>query len=272
LLIDVALTHFWLDDDIVARNAAMRAWSILDEQTPASNPERIEMLDTISEILVGTGEYETAEKLLDESLAAGRQLLGENHPGMAALLGLKATLRHAQGSLQEAELLARQALAVSMRTKGTNTIYGAHLQTTVSAILLDMGKAQDSETEARSAALTLKKVADDDHPYAVSCMHVLAEALLLQKEYGEAEVLLREELAALEKQGSSDWRLARAASTLGEVMLSTGNLAEAEKYLAAAEAKLTRTKGWPVERENRNLNRRFQQLAKMRANQRVTKL
>jgi DNA-binding winged helix-turn-helix (wHTH) protein len=267
LLVDIASAHFWLDDDTAARSAAMRAVSILEKRTPASSPERIDMLRTLSEILVGAGEYDEAGRVLDDALALGRQHLGESHLAIAGLLSIKALLRHAEGSLQEAERLARQAREMSVRLRGVHSIYSAYIQTSLSAILIDMGKAEEAEAELRSALNVLKQVAGEDHPYVVSCMHLLAEALLLQGSYGAAAAILHEELSELGKQGSSDWRVARAASTLGEVLLATHKLVEAEKYLSIAKAKLTGTKGWPIARENRNLERRLRQLADMRVKQ-----
>jgi DNA-binding winged helix-turn-helix (wHTH) protein len=264
ILTDVANTRLWLDDETAAHTAAMRAVSIIEELAPASSPERADALRVLAEVLISSGEYLQADRLLDESIILVRNSLGERHIIMANCLSLRSVLRRAQGQLSEAAKIAREVLELYAQTTGPQTIFAAEAHIVLAGVLVDSDMGSEAEEAARTAISILRDVAEETHPYMVSSRHVLAEALLRQARYTEAEMLLREELAVLERENAVEWRVARAASSLGEALLSQAKFVDAENSLSLARTKLVRTKGWPIERENRNLERRLQLLADMR--------
>jgi DNA-binding winged helix-turn-helix (wHTH) protein len=271
LLTDLANIYFWLDDDVAAHSAARRAEVILDRLTPASSPDRIDIFRILGEVLTGLGDYEAAERLLSDSCSLSRKYFGDGRP-LTACTGAQSILRHAQGRLEEAEQMAREALESTIRLRGLQDFRTAQWRTVLGLILVDRGRFAEGEREARMALDTLVLVVDERHPYKLSSMQLLAEALSKQGEHLEAESLLREELTVLENDRATDWRVARAASALGEVLLFQGQVTEAKGYLTLAQQKLTRSKGWPIEREQRNLKARLEEFSLLQSKSTVAKL
>ncbi len=267
LLAELANAYFWLGDETAAHSTAMRAMSVLDRLAPASSPERIQTGRVLADVLTGAGDYVQAERLMASSLARALDYYGEAHVVTVDQYYQQAILRHAQGNLAEAERLARRTLEYRVRARGTYDQDVANTCVLLALILIDRGQLPEAQAQAQLAIDILKRVAGEQHPYLVSAKHAMAEVLLKQGRYTESETLLREELLVLDTEDASNWRIGRAASALGEALQKTGRLDEASRSLALARSKLTRTKGWPIERENRNLEVRLQELATLRSKQ-----
>ncbi len=78
-------------------------------------------LNNLANILRTKGQLDEAEKLLRESLAIDRKLLGNEHPVVALELNNLAVVLQAKGQLDEAERLYREALAMNRKLLETNT-------------------------------------------------------------------------------------------------------------------------------------------------------
>jgi DNA-binding winged helix-turn-helix (wHTH) protein len=266
VLVEIANAYMWLDEEARAYETAARALSIADQLGPTSNPERIVALVKVGEALVALGDYARADPLITDAVARARQYFGEDNALVSTPLVAFAQLRLAQGRLSEAEKVAREAVANLTRDRGGQDIHTAHARSLFCAILIEQGRGNEAEREARAVIdAANRNVTNEPHPYEISATHLLAEALLDQGEYSRAEALLHKELAALRAMEATDWRIARAASVLGEVYLRKGRLTDAQGQLLLAKSKLTRTKGWPIEREVRNLARRLGELDALRA-------
>jgi len=260
LLLGVAMSQLWLDDQAAATQAGRRAASMFRQLTPPTSPDRIEPYSVIAEILIGTGELAEADQLLHDALEVGRQVYGSEHVALLAPLGLMSTLRLAQGRLSEAEALCREAIALAERTRGPRELRTAYWITGLAGILVDAGKYPEAVAEARKAAAILEDVAGTEHPYFVSATHVLAEALTETNALDEAEALILWELETLQASGAPAWRIARASSVLGEVLLRQGRLAEARQHLESAAAALRSAKGWPGEHDRASNDERIEEL------------
>jgi ATP/maltotriose-dependent transcriptional regulator MalT len=220
---------------------------------------------TLVNTLVALGEYDMADPLITDAVADARSSFGRDNASTYQPVASLASLRFAQGRLTEAEELARNAVEISTRARGPLDLHTAFARTALAVIFVDQRKSSDAERELRTVLdIASRYATDGEHPYEISAKHFLAEALLQQGDNSGAEFLLQEELAALGKMGAADWRIARAHSVLSEVYLKTGRLQDAERHLAMAKSKLTRMKGWPVEREVRNLARRLQEFDALR--------
>jgi DNA-binding winged helix-turn-helix (wHTH) protein/tetratricopeptide (TPR) repeat protein len=265
LLFDLANTQYWMNDDVAALTTARRARSILDEVAPNSSPERVVSLNIFAAILIGTGEYGEADEAIRQSVDLAYGLYGIGHPATFQPLSVLATLRHSQGRLAEAESVSRKALTAAIDTRGADDFRAAYEGAQLSIILIDMGRFAEAEREARISVQALTRSGSQNHPYLGSAKHVLAEALVKLGRLDEAQQLLREEIATLTRESAANWRVGRAAGAFAEVLLHRGDVSGAETYLLLANSKLAGAKGWPADRELRNLQRRRIQLDALRS-------
>lgn len=259
LLNELAGTHLWLDEEEAAQSFASRALSLIDANAVGVLP--LQASCTLVETLIAVGDYASADRVLVDAVAVAHEEYGDDQSVFAAYLTVKTTLRWAQGQLEEAEKLAREAVRVDVRARGEMDYRTAYSRGLLGMVLLDRGDLTNAEGELRGAIDVLERTTDQQHPYRLSLEHHLAEVLVKVGKVDEAEILLRRELAALEAQRAVDWRKARAMSVLAEAFIRRENVSEARHYLTLAKAKLTRTKGWPIEREARNLNARIEMLS-----------
>ena len=260
---EIANAYMWLDEDSAAHDAAAKALSIADRLGPASSPERIAAVVTVVDTLICLGRYEEAEHLISDAVERARSYYGASDAMVARPTVAYASVLFAQGRMPEAEQVSRDAIAIVTRARGVNEIHTAYARSLLAVVLLDQGKLGLAEQEARAVVDIANRIPTNGphpHPYEASATHFLAEALMKQGDYVRAELLFKKEIDLLSEMEVSDWRIARSASALGETYLRRGRVAEAEHYLLMAKSKLTRTKGWPIEREVRNLASRLAQL------------
>jgi DNA-binding winged helix-turn-helix (wHTH) protein len=268
VLAEIANVYLWLDDEAAAYESAAKALAIANQLGPALSTERIWSVTVITNVLVALGQYSRADPLITETINASKKYLGARDPSLLNAFCALALLRFAQVRLPEAEQAAREAEASAIHLEGAQSIHVANAKALIAAILVERKAFKEAEREARLVIdIASRYRSSGPHPYEISAKHMLAEALMGQEQYARAEILLNEELAALEEARAVDWRLGRAASALGEVYLRIGNRLEAERYLFLAKSKLTRTTGWPIEREIRNLARRLEELNALRPKQ-----
>lgn len=251
ILVELARTHFWMDNHSAAIDAGTKAQAILERATPESQPERILTYSVLGEVLIGTGEYARADELIAKALALARQLYGESHIALLEPLGMQATLRLAQGRLAEAESIGRATLKIAQQTRGPREGKTAYWHSALAWILVDSGKYEEAIDEARTSLEILLGSVGPHHPYVTSAQHILAEGLAKMGALDEAERLLRAELDALKSSGAAPWRIARATSVMGEVLSRQGRLADAESHLVSAQAVFEHARGWPNDRERR---------------------
>jgi tetratricopeptide (TPR) repeat protein len=267
VLADVANAYLWVDDEFSAHEAAANAVAIANQLGPALSTERIWAVSVLSDVLIALGEYSAADALITDAFTAYQQHLGSKDSSLLNPICSLALVRFAQGRIPEAERFARDAEVIAIQARGAHEISAANAKSLIAALLVERKAFKEAEQQARAVIeIASRHRSDRLHPYEVSAKHILAEALMGLGEYARAEVQLQEELKALEEARAIDWRVARAASALGEVYVRTDRILDAERYLSLAKRKLTRTKGWPIEREVRNLARRLEELDALRVN------
>jgi tetratricopeptide (TPR) repeat protein len=267
VLADIANAHLWLDDEMAAYAAATRAATIAERLGTSLSTQKIWSVSVLAETLIALGEYSRAESLLVDLVDASREQLGTNDPSLFNPLYTLALLRFAQGRRPQAEQLAKAACEIATQLVGEKSSHAANARNILAAVLLEGEQFANAEREARVVIdIADRHSSTQPHPLEMTAKHILAEALIGQAAYGRAQILLQEELNVLEAVRASDWRVARAASALGEVYMRTNRFEDAERTLLLAKKKLTKTKGWPIEREVRNLARRLEEFDALRPN------
>lgn len=136
--------------------------------------------------------------------------------------------------LEQAETLARQALAEAEKTFGP-----AHRNTETSvanlALVLRFQKRyEESEKYYRRARSLRETLLGESHPSTALLMLNLADVLQAQKKYAEAERLQRAVLPIFEKAHGDDPKTATALNNLGANLQLQGRHREAEPMLRRA--------------------------------------
>lgn len=147
------------------------------------------------------------------------------------------------GHLDQAQQLARQALAEAEKTFGS-----AHRNTEISvsnlALVLRFQKRYDeSERHYRRALGLREKLLGETHPATALLMLNFADVLQAQKKYAEAERLQRAVLPIFEKAHGEDPKTATALNNLGANLQLQGRYRDAEPLLRRALAMKEKTLG-----------------------------
>jgi len=177
------------------------ALAALKSDPAAAEEVRAVAEHNLAQVFAGRGQYAEAENLVRQALDRVARRINRNRvsPAFWIILASLADLCRRQGNLDEAELLARQALALAEKS-----IYGPkhpHLSRYLN-VLAETVRQQGHLGEAeslclRSQALT-EKAFGPDHFRLDGCLAPLARIRAAQGRFGEAEALLRRCVLSLE--------------------------------------------------------------------------
>lgn len=182
-------------------------------------------LNNLGTLLRRKQDFEPALRTLERAEELGKRLLGADHPTMAAIWSNLAELQMLTGRLDRADSLYRQALGVSEARLGKVHPQSLTILDNLGALFLRQEKGGGAETLFR------RVLAVD--PGNRNSRHHLAQALLLQRRYTEAEMLLTVLLTELKDDP------AQAASILTEltgIYLVGRDFVRAETALSEAAA------------------------------------
>lgn len=175
-----------------------------------------------------------AQETLMESLRIREQLLGHDHPDVAASLNNLAALLDQQEQPQRAEEYFRAALGILQRHEKLDDI--ANVLDNLGAISMKLGKADEAEKCMRHG-LDAWVVAQgrDSWDYALSANN-LARLYFLQKRYAEAEPLIRQTVEIAESVlGPEHPQVADFLNGHGAILEGLGREADAQQLYARAE-------------------------------------
>lgn len=171
--------------ELVDRGA--REASLLDRD-PAIQAELFEMLGSISTEL---GRFDAAEFQLGRSLEIRRRVFGDEHPETARSLSRLAHLRgREENTLEEAERLARQALAIDRDASVKNDPRVAESLAILGSVLIQQGRYEEA-VDVLGEAVVIDE-ARGETPRLSSSLGGLAEALAYLGQHDRAvEINLR---------------------------------------------------------------------------------
>ena len=175
-----------------------------------------------------------------------------------------ATLRDAQGRLDEAVQLHREVLEKRLSVLEDSNLGVARSRSALASSLHHRGKPEDlleAEGLFRTAleSFLQSRDAGPEHASTWVVQRNLAELWISTGRPQEAEMLLRELTARAQQWGPADrWRAADVRSLLGASLMAQGRWGEAEPLIEGA---------WQVIKEHRGAESRFARLAHERLSQ-----
>ena len=197
----------------------------------AQHPDVLSTMQQLASVYMLQHRPDQAEPLFKDVLAAQRATQSSAHPETIITMANLGVLYRDNGRYGEAEPLLREAVARSRETNGighptTHTAI-AHLTT----LYRQLGKPQLTEALLRELVDFLR-----DHPGPGAYLYgnelgELAENLILQKKYAEAEPFARDCLAIRGKNRPDGWTTFFTRSLIGQSLLGQKKYAEAEPFL-----------------------------------------
>lgn len=222
-------------ETITARELLDRSLGKLGELS--TEPEsRARFLETIGRVYLHLGLAERAEPLFVESLELRRRSLPAGDSQVADSLSHLGKLRLSQGRYTEAIEAHQEAITIYEKALGNEHPFVATEQSNLGSAFFHAGRPQEAEA-CWNEALRLKKLASPDAgPEAGIATDLLAlgQLALQRGRLAEAELLLREALAALGASGEGTLEGARVNNGLAVVLRQKGDLQGAEELYRKA--------------------------------------
>jgi serine/threonine protein kinase/Flp pilus assembly protein TadD len=171
-----------------------------------------------------------AEPLFQEALNIRTNLLGAEHPKIAASLFNLGYVRACQGRYPEAERFFRQSLAMRRKLLGNDSVEVAQTLSALSSVLYVEGQLVEAESAVREALAIRTRISADEPIWDEQITHArLGVALYLQHRLDEAEIVLRQAVTSYRKVlGTEHPDIVGALRILARVLLEKGQLAEAQ--------------------------------------------
>lgn len=191
--------------------------------------------DTLGQVYMALGQYPQAENFLVSSVQSHRELLGGDHPELAAALSHLGALRYKQGRFDEAKDLLRESLAIRESYFGENHPKVATVLHDLSAVYAARRDPNAAEPMMRRALAIRREAHGRDHPDVAASLNSLAVILARLGRTDEAETLYRETLDVHQRvYGDMHPRYAAALNNVARFLQSQGDLDQAESCLRRA--------------------------------------
>lgn len=229
----LADAYLWQARYKEAADLAASAVAIFEASSMPSDPRQVAPRNVLGEALIHLEKYKSAETQLQSALTLSKSLYGPFSTETESTKSTLVKLRCAEGRLREAEQLARELLASPIANSQQRMGRVLH-RTLLAHALYDQHRYVETIEEARHALAEVEAVADPNHPYAASAHQMLANAHVRSGHYREAEFHARASYRIWKINQFEPRRLARAASTLGEVLVRQGQLNEGRDQLMFA--------------------------------------
>ena len=178
-----------------------------------------------------------AEPLLRESLATRRQLLGDKHRDVAAILNALGSLLQRAGRLDEAESMMRETLAIRREVLGADDPDVASTLNNLGIILRSKGDLTNAVPTLQEALLLRRQKLGDDHPDVV--IQKVNVALVLEDlgDHAGSEKYGREALATRRRiLGPEHPAVANTLRVVADALAGAGDYAGAEPLYREAIA------------------------------------
>ena len=203
----------------------------------AGEPElQVEMLTAMGRTYRRLGAYDKAQELLEQALAAGRQVFGPEHVQIARALEYLGVVLADKGDYRGAGERLEDSLAMRRRFPGTEADVAVTLAE-LGRVYQDQGLNQRAEPLHREALQIRRTVLGEGHRETAVSLSDLASVLRLNGDLSGAESLLTRCLQLnVETRGPEHPNTASTLHDLAVIAATRGNAAAAEPQLRRALA------------------------------------
>jgi len=206
-----------------SKQEALKTFRELQDRSPLM----AEILSGYGGALAEAGQWDEAQKTLNEALSLARELKSE--PAVAATLNFQGDSAFYRGDFNSARTLYGQAIQAASRTKERDKVLDSKI---------GLARIAVSEGHSREAISSLKSLAQEADSLglkylSVECSIYVGEALVNSKDYSRARQELEPALGKAEKLGLRTL-LARDHYLLGTALRLAGNGTEATGHYREA--------------------------------------
>ena len=198
-----------------------------------AHPRYAMALNNLAAIVSDEGRFAEALELARSALAINARTLGEHHPDYALSLQSVGGALNLVGRRAEARSLVTRAMTVFEEALGPGHARVASAEFTLGLIDDNLGELAEAERHLRHAAAVAESLRGDGHVYVAQYTDALADVLVKEGRYDDAEVLYRRDLEFLAKDNNLE-EAAAAQTGLGKALVSLGRPREARVVLDAA--------------------------------------
>jgi hypothetical protein len=229
------------DDDLATQLLLLREALAASSASAAPKLQLVLGRDVLAEALSRAGQHDEAETLARRSVQEAARVGGVYGLSHARLALANVLIARGESRHAEAELLARELLAIA----GISAGYRAMALDVLAQVALARGAAEDAERAAREA------IALSSHtPVRRWLMSAhLADALLARGREGEAEELARGALAELDEAGSGGYAELALILSAGHAAARAGDPRRAAQLARRARQRVVKQASAFVDRE-----------------------
>jgi tetratricopeptide (TPR) repeat protein len=152
----------------------------------------------IGRFYAGQGNYGLAAPWYQKCVNDLKQLLGNEHPGVASSLNNLASLYDKQGRYEEAEPLYQQALQMSEKLLGNEHLYVASSLNNLAFLYFNQGRYEEAEPLYQQALQMSEKLLGNEHPDVAISLNNLGTLYQQQGRYSEARALYNQAIAIVQ--------------------------------------------------------------------------
>jgi tetratricopeptide (TPR) repeat protein/tRNA A-37 threonylcarbamoyl transferase component Bud32 len=232
----------------------------LDNELAGSRATRAALLNALGEAYLGLGLTDRAVNLLRVSDTVRDAMLGPDHPDTFATRDDLVAAYRANGQLHKALALRQNTLRLREAKLGPDHPDTLESRNHLADVYEWIGRWSDAERLRRGTLARRREVIDRHvdpgndvyktnfpvlaghlarlYPLLAGDLAGLGGSLLRQSRWTEAEPLLREALAILQRATPDDWRRYQAMSLLGRALLGQCRYAEAESLIVPGYVEL----------------------------------
>jgi serine/threonine protein kinase len=206
------------------------------------DPEVASILNDISGARAWRDDLDGAESAVREAVSIYRESMPELHPDRVAADYRLADVLFLRGLINDAATLYERALGAQRMLYGNVSAQVADSLDALARVRLSQGRIDDAEELTREAILANRQSRGATNYMTGYLQTSLAQILAKKDKNGEAEIQLREALDLFARTLPPDHQyVASAEYLLGEVLLATHRLIDAEAMLTASMNRWKRT-------------------------------
>jgi len=201
------------------------------------HPRTAVTLNNLAQMLRRSGSAESAEPLLRESIEIRKITLGDDHPSVAIGINNLALALRDMGRFDEAEPLFRESLERRINHYGEEHPAVGIAYYNLAGLKNRTERYQEAEELSRKALQKWTVTFRPDHINLARVRGILAQSLIAQYNFSEAEQLLKEALIIYEDpqyEGQNETLIATASHQLALTLRQQEKINEAKTYFENA--------------------------------------